>query len=492
MLENYLERNLFRQVYLCEQLYDKKTIQLHEIAEQLEVCPSTVTNDLETIIDLLEPQIVSTSKARNRYTVVFDSTYSRLSLTQTIYQRSYFLSILGQYLAGERNWGTIAETTFISLSKVYNLRTELKSFFAELGYLKTDGTVMIPEKDYRYLLLSVVQYTNQTELTQLNQPIRQTSRQLMDYVESHFFSRYYPEEEKQLILLGIAIGLQRGNAYPISFTQQEKKQAQRTPLYQLIEKGLQQLPFSLCHTEDERLYLYSLFNSRNYLCSNLELLQKDYDVVYQNHVLANPLVAELSQKLVALLSLSETDQLLFEKAFLPFIRSTWADTQIFQPEKIYLLTTKQKRLHQQVSQVLDDWISENQLTLRWNDNLIRRLVISLSLLEEKLPKKAIEVFIVAPSDFRFLYYYQQLEALLSEHFSISNMICTKLTEVVDDTFFCAKRIILCDNSLYQEDLGSENTLIYPITFQTIQPIIAQLNQEIYPTKLHAEELKTNS
>ncbi|HFM9062740.1 TPA: DNA-binding protein, partial [Enterococcus faecium] len=87
-------------------------------------------------------------------------------------------------------------------------------------------------------------------------------------------------------------------------------------------------------------------------------------------------------------------------------------------------------------------------------------------------------FIVAPSDFRYLYYRQQLEDILGEHFSISNIICKQLREIVDDTFFCTQRIILCDSSLYQEGLGSEKTIIYPITFQTIHTVIDQLNKQI--------------
>lgn len=479
MLENYLEKNIFRQVYLCEQLYENRTIHIHELAEQLQVSSITITNDLEAIIEGLAQHIVTSTKGRNSCTVTFDPSCSCLSVTQTIYRRSYFLRILGLYLAGERNWGNMAQAAYISLSKVYHLRSGLRTFFADLDYLQEDGTIQIPEKDYRYLLLSVVRCTNQTDLVQINQPISQAGRQLIDYVEGHFFSRSYPMEEKQLILLGIAIGLQRAKTNPICFTEEEKAEARRTPLFQLIEQGLQQLSFSLCHNENEQFYLYSLFNARNYLCNNLELLQKDFDVVYQNHVQANPLKVQLSQRLITALRLSDRQQLLFEKAFLPFIRSTWADMQLFQPEKMYLLTGQQQPLYTMLRQLLDQWKQDNNLTLRWNDNLIRRLTINLALLHQQPPQKKIEVFIVAPSDFKFLYYHQQLEALLGEPFSISSMICNHLNEVVDDTFFCTKRVILCDSSLYQENLGSDNTIIYSINCHTIDEVITQLNQQVH-------------
>ncbi|MDV4349572.1 DNA-binding protein, partial [Enterococcus faecium] len=204
------------------------------------------------------------------------------------------------------------------------------------------------------------------------------------------------------------------------------------------------------------------------------MLQKDLNVVYQNHVADNPLVIELSQKLILSLNISEENQILFDKALLPFIRSLWADIQIFQPDKTYLLNEEQRALYLEVHEILEQWRKQNNLFLRWNENSIRKLTISLSLLNEHKRKSPIEVFIVAPSDFRYLYYRQQLEDILGEHFSISNIICKQLREIVDDTFFCTQRIILCDSSLYQEGLGSEKTIIYPITFQTIHTVIDQL------------------
>ncbi|EOH97587.1 helix-turn-helix domain-containing protein [Enterococcus pallens] len=478
MLEHFIEKNVFRQVYLCEQLYDKKTIQIHEVAEQLEVCPVTVRNDLDTIVELLEPQIQTVEKARNSCRIIFDPACSHLELTQTIYQRSNFLAILAQYLTGERNWSTMADNTFISLSKVYTIRNDLMQFLAEMDYLTEAGEVVIPEKDYRYLLLALSRYTNQNQLTSLNHPLESACQQLIDYVERHFFSRSYPPEERQLIQLGVSIGLQRAKTNPVFFTTEEKELAQHTPLFQLIHTGLQQTDFALCRTEDEQFYVYSLFNSRNYLSNSLELMQKDFKVVYQNHIQYNPLVANLAQRLNTSLNLSKEDQLLFEKAFLPFIRSTWADTQLFLPEKIYLLDPQQRELYRLIDQILRQWTKEHGLALRWNDNLIRKFTTSVSLLLTDQSMGTIEVFIAAPTDFKFLYYHQLLTELLSEHFTVSSMICSDLAELVDDTFFCTERIILCDTSLYQDDLKTENTQVYPITFHTVHNVITQLNQQV--------------
>ncbi len=91
-----------------------------------------------------------------------------------------------------------------------------------MQYLNADGHFEIPEKDYRSLLLTIIYETNRTELIQLNKSIIQSGQQLIDYVEN-IFSRSYPTVEKQFILLGIAIGLQRSKTNPIYFSQEEKE-----------------------------------------------------------------------------------------------------------------------------------------------------------------------------------------------------------------------------------------------------------------------------
>lgn len=49
MLENYIERNISRKVYLCEQLFEFQEIDIKYIAKMLGVTMPTVLHDLESI-----------------------------------------------------------------------------------------------------------------------------------------------------------------------------------------------------------------------------------------------------------------------------------------------------------------------------------------------------------------------------------------------------------------------------------------------------------
>jgi hypothetical protein len=479
MLERYIEKCVIRQVYLCEQLYEKNSVSIDHVAEQLDVCPATIINDIEKILLLLNKGIISATHEKHSYQVVFATGYSLSELTQIIYQGSYFLQVLYQFLRAERSWQKIAEEAFISVSKVYTIRTDLWGFFEEMDYLDEEqNEVIIPEKDFRYLLLAVMHYLGKS--AEKNQPcIEQACEELIQYVEQRFFLRSYPEDERRKIQLGIRIGLARGRKAPIHFLAKEKERAQRTPLFQLLHQGLTALDVSLCCSEDEQFYIYSLFNSRKYQCNNLELLHRDFEVVYHNHIHRCPEMLELSRLLKSRLNISDSNHLLFEQALLPFLRSAWADMQIFQTERLFFLYPSQREQFDQVREILMGWAQQNQQSIRWNDNLVRKLTVLLSLLPDAEKSEHLEVYIVAPSDFKYLYYRQQLEERLDEHFTLSNMIYHQLNEVVDDVFFCTKRMIVCDASLYQEGLQTENTKIYPVTFSTLASVILTINQSLY-------------
>ncbi|BDP73706.1 hypothetical protein EfmAA96_14910 [Enterococcus faecium] len=51
MLENYIERNIFRKVYLCEQLFEFQEIDIEQTAISLRVTTPTILHDLESLAE---------------------------------------------------------------------------------------------------------------------------------------------------------------------------------------------------------------------------------------------------------------------------------------------------------------------------------------------------------------------------------------------------------------------------------------------------------
>ena len=169
MLERYIEKCVIRQVYLCEQLYEKESVLIDRLAEQLDVCPATIINDIDKILLLLKNALLPPLTRSIHITWFFTAGSSLSELTQTIYQGSYFLQVLYQFFDWREKLAKISEEVFISLSKVYTIRTDLWRFFEEMGYLNEEQEeVEIPEKDFRYLLLAVMNYLGENVLKKIS------------------------------------------------------------------------------------------------------------------------------------------------------------------------------------------------------------------------------------------------------------------------------------------------------------------------------------
>lgn len=479
MFDKYIEKNISRQVYLCERLYEKRQLRVKEVAEKNDVCSATIHHDLAVLQERFPEAVVIKKCGRDQYQA--DFALSLPELRWQLCRESDFLRCLRRYLVGEASWQEIAEAEFISQSKVYQVRSQVQAFFEELGYQKAAERYVIPEKDYRSLLLALDYFLGEQAVFKENQQVGLACEQLISYVEQHFFLRRYPENERRRIFQGIKIGIERGHSQPVVFPSADCEHAARTPLFQLLQKGLQTLDAGLCCGTTELYYLYSLFNARSYLCNNFELLKKDFAVVSRNHLYNCPQFRDLVEQLQSGLGISADNELLFTKALLSFVRSSWGDLQVFQTEQLYLLSPKQLPVYQKLLAILEQWCRQYAINSRWNQNLLRKLAGICDLLTEQGQRGIPEVYIVAPTDFAYLYYRQKLELLLDERLRVSDMICNRLEELTDDVFFCGQRLIFCDASLYQADAGSELTRIFPITMESATTVILEVNRWLYQT-----------
>ena len=95
MLERYIEKCVIRQVYLCEQLYEKESVLIDRLAEQLDVCPATIINDIDKILLLLKnallPPLTRSIHIKWFYCRIFliraySNHLSRILFLQVLYQ----------------------------------------------------------------------------------------------------------------------------------------------------------------------------------------------------------------------------------------------------------------------------------------------------------------------------------------------------------------------------------------------------------------------
>lgn len=462
MFENYIERNVSRKVYLCEQLFEFQEIDIEVSAKMLGVTMPTVLHDLESITECLEYCIEEYGREKHIFKIVFKHGIELPELTQFLYGQSYFLKFLSYYFRGQFTSTELSDLEFISLSKVYTIKKTVLDFFKANSYLR-NKQIIIPEFDVRNLLLALVRYIDWEGYENQNQGIEKSCHQLIDFIESHFFKRRYTEEEKILIIRGLEIALGRKN-HPIHFSEVDKKAAEKKPLFHIVSQGLAKQKATL-HLQDEDVYyIFSLFNTRNYTNENMELLRKDFEVVYTSFIEQTPCLHELIEKIIKKIGKNCENDFILRKSFLQFIRTTWGDGQVFIPDRIYLLTKPEKELYKDLLEILNSWQEEYSLTIRWNHNLIRKFVksvfLTMSVQEEGQPT---EIFIVTPSVVKQVFYRELLISEMNENVELNPMIYHSLKELPDECLYFTRRVILCDIAVYQEGFDTENTQIIPIS-----------------------------
>ena len=118
MIEEYIEKNILRQLFLCGQFYVNKEVNLEKLSYLLHVCKTTLLNDINNIKKEFEEQIVYTHREKDCYTLYFSEHIPRCKIMQQLTQNSLFLKTCLLYLEeNEPDYLQLTECEFISVSK---------------------------------------------------------------------------------------------------------------------------------------------------------------------------------------------------------------------------------------------------------------------------------------------------------------------------------------------------------------------------------------
>lgn len=74
--------------------------------------------------------------------------------------------------------------------------------------------------------------------------------------------------------------------------------------------------------EADTYFILSLFNSRNYTNSTIDLFKKDFTIVYKSFVQKNPFLQELVVDIAAHICALDSEDEIFQQAFLQLMRTT--------------------------------------------------------------------------------------------------------------------------------------------------------------------------
>ncbi|WP_053812852.1 helix-turn-helix domain-containing protein [Enterococcus faecium] len=477
-MKGFIEKSVLRRVYLCEKIFENKEIDFITSAKILDVSWQTIKNDIDYITDELSEEIEFIYVKKRKVNIKFKKDVPLLSLTQKIYRDSYFLDFLYHYFEGKFNSYQLSEIEYLSLSKVYLVKKKVIDFFKRYDYVNENDEIEIPEFDFRNLALLIERYTGWKVIENTYLGIEKKCDDLINYIEDSFFNRKYSEEERQILLMGIRIAMSRFRYHRVFFNEKDKKEVMHTSLYTYIKKGIEKYHFPF--EEDEIIYIFYLFNTRDYVNKSTRLIEYDLNNFYQEFIEENIHYKKFLDELQIKLNITGLDNFYYRKICFPFIKTMWGDGQIFLTDKVYLLEKKHESLFKQVHSTLVKWAKRNNIKIRINNNILNKFIIQLyNLIELHTVNNQIEIFIIASNELQFLNYKCQLESTLGKRFVINDFVYNSLDEAVNSTLFKNKRIILCDYSCYREDITGINCYIIPVSLNELNQTIVKLIKNEY-------------
>ncbi|MDA9430195.1 hypothetical protein B834_2727 [Enterococcus mundtii 1A] len=451
MIENYIEKEIMRQVKLTEYLYECKKLVISDVAKRLDVSFNTIKRDFERLIFQLEEYIISYEITKTYMTVWFDSIYTRYDLIKQIYSYSKFLNVCMLYLKGETNYLTVVENEFVSVTKAFQLKRNVEQYFMEIGLLDENRNWLNNEITFRLVTLTVLA-RNPLNCQTLD---KEKMKQAQEFVEKLFFdlANSYEKNDREYTFLTLAVYLTitRYKDHPVQKSSTKYKLEESLTFKKIQVNG--QIIFKEYDLNDnELLFLTTIYKNISLNSDSFMTIQLNYQYERKHVIENNREIQSLIFHFEEEFQNSLFSQIIFERPLISFSYSTWNNLQHFLLYRHHYLNEEQLQLLIRIKKVFMQWKEKvwPEPPFIFSDLAIEWFVaqVSSSLIFKEKQKRV--YFVVAESEEAHIIYRELLTHWLNLDY---NMIDSFLYYSVDQLPEYIKRnphIIICDRSVLAE------------------------------------------
>lgn len=373
MIEEYIEKEIIRQVKLVEILYECKELPLKNLSVRSGTSISTIKRDFEKVTSLLKEDIQS-SNLNNMYVAIrFHSTCTRYELVKKIYQQSKFLRVCTRYLLGEENYLDIVEQEYVSVTTAFRLKKDVENYLMAAGVLNEDKTCTNDERAFRLTVISIwMRYPFEGGVI-VEQELGQSEKLVDELLNDLWNGSTVNRREYLLLVLGVHLAINRHQDHPIQEIH-GNEYLRESLAFQNIQKKLSFI-FEGVHLEkNEVLFLTSLyksieFNSNSYMVVKMNF-QYERDYVIEKQLLIQALIFQFEEAF----QIPLLHQIIFERPLILFCYSIWNNLQNFMMYRHHYLNAEQLELKKKVKNVLTEWkdtqwpeekFTFNELAVEW-------------------------------------------------------------------------------------------------------------------------------
>ncbi len=439
MIDEYIEKDILRQIKVVEYLFELKRLNIPKVAELLNVNRMTIKRDIEKIL-LLDSRIQLVEKKSTHVTAYFQVGVTRYKLIRKLYSQSYFLKTCLLYLQGERNYIKISEQEHISVAKVFSLKQKVEEFFKKIGGMTEAGEFIKDEFHYRLLLLTIWMRVESLEL-KLDQRIYREAKKIVCQIRD-VFSNELNERENYFFTLNVYLSLQRKH-----MRIKNPKQGMEYLYKESVSEKIEMIVHSYRLPKNESDYLTIMYRLLNHNLTNYHYFQIDYYQLRKKHFYEKPEILALVHRFEQIFHRELMKEILFERAFLRFLVDIFYRRYMYLVEKNHFIEVPQRQLCTQVRQLMSEWSQEYGYKVYLEDCAIESFCLKVTDILIGQEFKKIYVFIVAENEFSQVIYREHIQRRLNTKQIVINNELYYSLETLPMYLDKENSVILCERSL---------------------------------------------
>lgn len=472
LIEQYIEKDIMRQIKVVEYLFEIKKIHIQEIADFLEVSRGTIKRDIERILFFI-PEIIVIENTASTLNVQFKATVTRYQLIKRLYSQSQFLRVCAYYLLGETNYMKIVEREHISVAKAFGLKKQAEQFFMDAKIMNASKEFLTNEFAKRLVILTVW----------MRLDLEENQMDIFLFLEAEKVLRHFMKEishigserEQYFFKLVIYLSLKR-NKKELVLSQAEVVYAKQGFYYNKIKNFLSSYQLS----EEETVYISMMHRLLNKNLTNYQYLTMDHDSFRKPYLENIFELEELIHRFEKMFDRELLKDILFEKPFLRYILLTFLDRQIFLVEKHYFLNQEQRELGKKIETIMIEWITYYGYHISLSKEATNQFCLQVADLLLNNRTKKWHVFFVASNEFSHVAYREWLQRNVNTMYIVLDNVLYYSLDELPIYINTENSIIICERSLMNvTDEKIRQTKTFPVSLMTITQDLTEFFQYIF-------------
>ena len=447
MLANHLEKNVYRKIVLCEQMYKSERIEIQYYVNVFQIFRTTLLTDIEDIVELLEDTILDFRKDKQYVYLKFNPEIPLYEIRKRIYRKSLFLKTCAMFVGRRFNYLDLVQQDFISVSKAYLLKDRAVAFFENIGLSQQAGQLTLSEFQTR--LLSIY-FSTKIDVPELPQPTlgyQRACKCLLDFIEQHFFATVFSPENRYFLEQGLYLAYHRHTASPIDIDLDYIVELKRRPMYDLVKSYWEESSLSAYLPDSELVFVVSLFTFCEYSAAELNYFFYQYvEKTQETYLNQRQDVVRLIERFEETFEMDLMNNTVFKKAIIHLTRSAWRNYQFLVHEHFYPLGPENREIATKIKRIIIQWEEENGHQLVIARNLIHRFANEVSHVLE-FEKPSFDIKIVTDSHIKFIAYKEFFEQFQIFDFTIEQRMYRSLKEATHQTKKNSNQVIFCETTL---------------------------------------------